>query len=104
MTPDQEALVGLAADIFTGRTSNEQLAKVEVSETRTDDELWRELADAGLLGIAIPEEYGGAGLGLTEICLLLEQQGRFVAPVPLWENLLAAYVLTWHATADQKAR
>jgi acyl-CoA dehydrogenase len=100
----QQALVGLAADIFTGRTANEQLAKVEVSETRSDDELWRELADAGLLGIAVPESLGGAGLGLTEICLLLEQQGRFLAPVPLWENLLAAYVLTHHGSAAQQAR
>lgn len=104
MNQEQEALVGLAAEILAGRTSNEQLAKTEVSETRTDDELWRELADAGLLGIAVPEALGGAGLGLTEICLLLEQQGRFLAPVPLWENLLAAYVLTHHGTPEQQSR
>jgi len=102
LTAEQEALVGLAADILAGRTSNEQLAKLEVSETRVDDELWRELAEAGLLGIAVPEAFGGAGLGFTELCLLLEQQGRYVAPVPLWENLLAAFVLTHHATDEQK--
>jgi len=104
MTPDQEALVGLAAEIMAARTSNEQLAKTEVSESRVDEELWRELAEAGLLGIATPESLGGAGLGLTEICLLLEQQGRFVAPVPLWENLLALYVLRHHATEAQQAQ
>lgn len=104
MTPDQEALVGLAAEVMAGRCSNEQLARTEVSDTRVDAELWRELAAAGLLGIAVPEALGGAGLGLVEICLLLEQQGRSLAPVPLWENLLAAYVLTWHATADQQAQ
>ncbi|HUR50905.1 MAG TPA: acyl-CoA dehydrogenase family protein [Mycobacteriales bacterium] len=104
LTADQQALVGLAADILRGRTSNEQLAKTEVSESRVDDELWRELSEAGLLGIAVPEALGGAGLGFTELCLLLEQQGRFVAPVPLWENLLAAYVLTWHGTPEQQER
>jgi alkylation response protein AidB-like acyl-CoA dehydrogenase len=104
MTPDQEALVGLAAEIMAGRTSNEQLAKTEVSESRVDEELWRELVEAGLLGIAVPERLGGAGLGLAELCLLLEQQGRFVAPVPLWENLLAAYILTWHATESQQSQ
>ncbi|MDP9182380.1 MAG: acyl-CoA dehydrogenase family protein, partial [Actinomycetota bacterium] len=72
---------------MAGRTANEQLAKTEVSETRVDEELWRELAGAGLLGIAVPEALGGAGLGLVELCLLLKQQGKFVAPVPLWENL-----------------
>ena len=93
MTPEQEALVGLAAEIFAGRTSNEQLAAVEQSAQRWDPELWRELAEAGLLGIGVPEEHGGAGLGLLEVCLLLEQQGRFLAPVPLWETLSAALLL-----------
>ncbi|MCW2709732.1 MAG: acyl-CoA dehydrogenase [Frankiales bacterium] len=93
MTPEQEALVGLAAEIFAGRTSNEQLAAVERSESRWDAALWRELADAGLLGIAVPEEHGGAGLGLLELCLLLEQQGRFLAAVPLWETLTAALLI-----------
>jgi alkylation response protein AidB-like acyl-CoA dehydrogenase len=102
MTPDQEALVGLAADIFTGRTSNEQLAQIETSESRWDADLWRELADSGLVGIAIPEVHGGAGLGLVELCLLLEQQGRFLAPVPLWETAVAAYVLTCAGTPEQQ--
>ncbi|MCW2673368.1 MAG: putative acyl-CoA dehydrogenase [Frankiales bacterium] len=100
MTPEQEALVGLAAEIFAGRTSNEQLAAVERSEDRWDAELWRELADAGLLGIAVPEEHGGAGLGLLEVCLLLEQQGRFLAPVPLWETLSAALLLDGPAAKE----
>lgn len=93
MTDEREALVGLAAEIFAGRTSNEQLAKIELSESRWDAELWRELAEAGLLGIALPESVGGAGLGLTELCLLFEQQGKFLAPIPLWETTVAALVL-----------
>jgi len=93
MTPEQEALVGLAAEIFAGRTSNEQLAAVERSEGRWDASLWKELAEAGLLGIGIAEEHGGAGLGLLEVCLLLEQQGRYLAPVPLWETLTAALLI-----------
>jgi acyl-CoA dehydrogenase len=93
VTPDQEALVGLAAEIFAGRTSNEQLAAVERSEDRWDAALWKELAESGLLGIAVPESLGGAGLGLLEVCLLLEQQGRYLAPVPLWETLSAALLI-----------
>ncbi len=104
MTPDQQELVGLAADIFRGRTSKEQLAVVEASASRSDGELWRELASAGLVGIAVPEEHGGAGLGLAEVCLLLEQQGRFVAPVPLWETTIAALALTRGGTQDQQVR
>ncbi len=104
LNADQQALVGLCAEIMAGRCANEQLAKTEVSQTRVDTELWRELAEAGLLGIAVPEALGGAGLGFTELCLLLEQQGRFLAPVPLWENLLATYVLVAHGTPEQQRR
>jgi alkylation response protein AidB-like acyl-CoA dehydrogenase len=100
VTPEQEALVGLAAEIFAGRTSNEQLAAVEQSSERWDPKLWRELADAGLLGIAVPEALGGAGLGLLEVCLLLEQLGRFLAPVPLWETLTAALLLDGPAAKE----
>ena len=43
---------------------------------------------ANLLGLAVPVAEGGAGLGLTELCLVLEQQGRAVAPVPLWATVV----------------
>ena len=100
VSDEREALVGLAADIFAGRTNNDQLAAVERSDDRWDALLWKELADAGLLGIAVPEAFGGAGLGLTEVALLAEQQGRFLAPVPLWETLVAALLLDG-AAAEQ---
>jgi alkylation response protein AidB-like acyl-CoA dehydrogenase len=93
MTPDQKSLVDLADQILRVRTTNERLAEVETSETRIDERLWAELAAAGLVGIAVPAEYGGAGLGLTEICLLLEQHGRRLALLPLWETAIAAYVV-----------
>ncbi|MCU1600442.1 MAG: acyl-CoA dehydrogenase [Frankiales bacterium] len=100
MTEERDALVGLAAEIFAGRTSNEQLAAIERSEARWDAELWRELAEAGLLGIAVGEEHGGAGLGLTEVALLLEQQGRYLASIPLWETLTAALLLDGQAAKE----
>jgi acyl-CoA dehydrogenase len=44
--------------------------------------LWRGLADLGALGIAIDEEHGGSGLGLLELCVVAEEVGRALAPVP----------------------
>lgn len=104
MTPDQQSLVDLADQVLAGRTSNERLAAVEVSDTRVDDQLWAELAQAGLVGIAVPEEYGGAGLGLTEVCLLLDQHGRRLALVPLMECAVAGLVVAKYGSIEQKAR
>src|SRR5215204_4892861 len=85
---EQDAVRDLATQVFEGHATPERVKEVERSEERVDRELWRALADAGLLAIAVPEEHGGSGLGLAELCLLLEQQGRRVAPVPLWPTLV----------------
>jgi len=47
-----------------------------------DKDLWRAVADMGWLGVAIPEEHGGLGLGRLELCVLAEELGRAVAPIP----------------------
>jgi alkylation response protein AidB-like acyl-CoA dehydrogenase len=102
MTPDQKSLVDLADQILRARTTNDRLAEIETTESRIDGRLWAELAAAGLVGIAVPEEYGGAGLGLAEICLLLEQHGRRLALLPLWETAIAALVVARFGTDEQR--
>jgi 3-oxocholest-4-en-26-oyl-CoA dehydrogenase beta subunit len=102
-TEEQEAVRALAAQIFEGHATTERVKGVERGDERIDRELWRALADAGLLAIAVPEEHGGSGLGLVELCLLLEQQGRHVAPVPLWPTLvLGALPLAEFGTPEQQ--
>jgi alkylation response protein AidB-like acyl-CoA dehydrogenase len=85
---DQLAIRELAYQIFTDRASDEFLLDFSRTDEVHDNELWTLLATQGLLGIAIPESAGGSGLGLTELCLLLEEQGRRVAPVPLYASLV----------------
>ncbi len=51
---------------------------------------WADLAAANLLGIPVSEDVGGSGLGMLELALLLVEQGRVVAPLPLWPTLVAA--------------
>lgn len=97
------ALQGLAREILTDKAATERLREVERSQSRVDEELWSELAKAGLLGIALPEEYGGAGLGLPGLAVLLEEQGRFVAPVPLWSAAVAALAVAEHGTDAQRS-
>ena len=85
---EQGAVRDLAAQIFAGHATVERVKEIERSEERFDRELWKALAAANLLGIALPDDVGGSGFGIIELCLLLEQQGRVVAPVPLWPTLV----------------
>ncbi|MEV5647307.1 acyl-CoA dehydrogenase family protein [Nocardia sp. NPDC052254] len=103
-TEEQTAIADLAAAVFGGKSGTERVTVVEAGEERIDRELWRELARAGLVGIALPAEAGGGGLGFTELCVLLEQQGRSVAPVPLWETVLAAAAIVEFGTPEQQHR
>jgi 3-oxocholest-4-en-26-oyl-CoA dehydrogenase beta subunit len=102
---DEQLAVSEAADgVFSGLVDPEKIAAVEASSDRIDRDLWRALADADLLGLAIPEADGGAGYGLMELCLLLEAQGNAVAPVPLWSTLvLGALPLARSGSAAQRA-
>jgi acyl-CoA dehydrogenase len=89
---EQEAVRELADRIFTDLSTQERLRAIETSgdEDRFDAKLWSELAAAGLLGIALPESVGGAGLGFVETGLIAEAAGRTAAYVPVVETLAAA--------------
>jgi 3-oxocholest-4-en-26-oyl-CoA dehydrogenase beta subunit len=104
LNEDQESLRALAADIFGDKATVERVIEVEETEERFDRALWAALADAGLLGIALPESAGGAGLGLTELALVCEEHGRVVAPIPLAWATTAALALAEHGDAEQQAR
>lgn len=85
---DQNAIRELAGQILGDRASDEFMLAFSRSGNTYDDTLWQTLAEQGLLGIAVPEAAGGSGFGLTELCLVLEEQGRRVAPVPLFASLV----------------
>lgn len=87
---DLLALQGLAREIFADLATTERVRTTETTPTAVDDQLWKALGAAGLLGLVLPEEHGGAGLGLPALAVLLEEQGRTVAPVPLWSSAVAA--------------
>ena len=85
-TEDQQAVGDLARRIFKDHCATEAVAKAEPGWFH--EALWRDLGTAELLGLALPEAAGGAGMGLTELCLVLEQVGCHVAPIPLWPSLV----------------
>jgi len=104
--PDDLAAVReLSAQIFEDRATLERVRAVETDSHGHDAELWKILAEAGLLGISLPEEAGGAGLGVLGMATVLEQQGRRVAPIPLWAVLsTAALPIARFGSPEQRER
>jgi alkylation response protein AidB-like acyl-CoA dehydrogenase len=103
LSEEQAAGRDLAEQIFQSAVTVERVKAIESSDARVDRQLWRTLADANLLGLALPEDVGGSGLGILECCLVLEQQGRVVAPVPLWATIvLGAVPIAEWGTAEQR--
>jgi 3-oxocholest-4-en-26-oyl-CoA dehydrogenase beta subunit len=100
----QDELRGLAAQIFAGRGKVDRVEQVEATKEAFDRDLWRELADAGLIGVAIPEAYGGLGFGSVELGLVCEELGRVVAPVPLVATACAAQLIAHAGTPEQQQR
>lgn len=84
---EEQAVADLARRILEDQATNERLKAHEASGSPYDEELWRTLSDASILGTAIPETHGGSGLGFMGLCALLQEVGRAVAPVPIFPSL-----------------
>lgn len=99
---EQEALRELARKILGDLVTPDRLGKIEASGAWFDRELWSELAKANLLGVGLSEEQGGSGWGLFAVCLLLQEQGRAVAPLPLHGTLIGARAIERFGSEEQK--
>ena len=86
---EQDEIAALATRILTDKATTERLREIEAGGAeRIDRDLWAALADAGLLGVALPSALGGQGLGIIEQCLVLEAVGATVAPVPVLASMV----------------
>jgi 3-oxocholest-4-en-26-oyl-CoA dehydrogenase beta subunit len=99
---EQQAVSDLAAQILGDQSTNDALKTHEASGEAFPAGLWSALADAGLVGIALPEDVGGSGLGFLETCLTLEQIGRTTAPVPYFATVMAALAVDQFGSEEQR--
>lgn len=85
-----------------GAAYNEEHARNGQSMT----ELWKELGQAGFLGVNIPEEYGGGGAGMYELSLVLEEMSSLGAPLLMMvvSPAICGTIITRYGTTEQKAR
>jgi alkylation response protein AidB-like acyl-CoA dehydrogenase len=105
LTEDQELLAKTATDFVRTRSPVSRMRALRDSQdpvgfSRT---LWKEMAELGWVGILIPETYGGAGMGLADLAVVLEALGRSLAPEPFLSTvLLGGQLLTRAGGEEQK--
>ena len=74
------------------------------TETGFDAALWDEMVSLGWAGIALPESYGGSGMGIATLVPVVEAMGRAMLGTPLISSSLAAQLLLRSANTEQKER
>jgi alkylation response protein AidB-like acyl-CoA dehydrogenase len=100
---DQKQLRDQARKFLTEKCPPKAVRVVLEGKEPYDRALWKGFAEMGFLGVAIPEEYGGAGAGHLELCVIAEEVGRALAPVPFSSTVyLAAEALMLAGSDAQK--
>ena len=85
---DQKLLKDQARKFLTDKCSRQVVRSVlDNSEDQYSKELWQEVVNMGWTATAIPEEYGGLGLGMLELCVIAEELGRSLAPIPFSSSI-----------------
>jgi alkylation response protein AidB-like acyl-CoA dehydrogenase len=87
---DQLALQEVARQALSREIDGQLLRELADDPTGMTPELWGSLVDLGWTGMLVPEWHGGAGTGLTEMCIVLEQMGRVPLPGPFWSSAVLA--------------
>jgi alkylation response protein AidB-like acyl-CoA dehydrogenase len=100
---EQEELRRYARQWLAERSPSATVRALMESEEGFDRGHWKEMAEMGWLGMAVPEELGGAGFGFLELVVLLEEQGAALLPSPFFATtVLAANALLLAGSDDQK--
>lgn len=101
---DQKTLADQARKFLDKACPSTAVRAVLEGNLTHDAALWQGVADMGFLGVVVPEEYGGLGLSYLDLCVVAEEMGRALAPVPFSSSVyLATEFLLEAGTPAQKA-
>lgn len=104
-SPDQKALRDQARKFLAEHASSVRVRRILDTDEPYDRDLWRGVAEMGWTGTAIPETYSGAGFGYLELCVIAEELGRSVAPIPFSSTVyLVAEALLLAGSEAQKRK
>ena len=90
LTEEEVMVRGTARRFLEARCPTKLVRAMEKDEQGYPPDLWREAAELGWQGLALPEQYGGSGLPMTYLGLVMHEVGRALAPLPLLSTVAAA--------------
>jgi alkylation response protein AidB-like acyl-CoA dehydrogenase len=103
LNDEQQQIRATAKEFLASRYKPERIRELTEAEVGFEDSDWQEMVELGWTGLAIPEEYGGQGLGIVELAAVFEEMGYALAPSPLFSNTVAGLALTLCGSEDQKS-
>ena len=104
LNDEQSAIKETAHDFLAARFKSARVRELAESDSPFDESDWKEMAGLGWTGLAFPEEWGGQGLGMVDLAVVMEEMGYALAPSPLFSNTIVGLALTEKGTDDQKER
>ncbi|HEU4599615.1 MAG TPA: acyl-CoA dehydrogenase family protein, partial [Solirubrobacterales bacterium] len=104
LTDEQQAIKSTAHDFLASRFKSERIREIADSEDGFDESGWKEMAELGWTGLALPEEWGGQGLGIVDLAVLFEEMGYALAPSPLFSSTIVGLALAFCGDDDQRER
>jgi|TARA_B110000116_G_C16768443_1_gene552056 alkylation response protein AidB-like acyl-CoA dehydrogenase len=99
---EEQMLKNVAREFLEAEVSTALVREMELDGLGYPPALWKQMADLGWLGMSLPEQYGGQGLPLVYLGLIIEEIGRVMAPVPLHSTMVAALTVDSDGTDQQK--
>lgn len=102
---EQEMLKKSARDFLSVECPKKVVRELEAGDLGYSPELWKKMASLGWMGLALPEEYGGAGLSLLDMAVLFEEFGRAAMTEPMFSTVVlgALPILQWGTEEQKKA-
>ena len=104
LTDEQQAIKSTAREFLAARYKSERIRELAESEHGFEQADWEEMAELGWPGLALPEEWGGQGLGVVDLAVVFEEMGFALAPSPLLSTTVAGLALAMNGTDEQRER
>jgi alkylation response protein AidB-like acyl-CoA dehydrogenase len=99
---EQIMLREMARDFLADKFPKKKVKELEDSETGYSPELWKEMAELGWMGLALPEVYGGAGMTFLDLTVLIEEMGRACMPGPYFSTVVLGAMPILALGSDQQ--